>query len=76
MSLGDIAGEALGGVFRFIARMVFEIVVEIVLHGTGVLILRMLRPKHEPGETAAALTGLGFWIAMVALGVWIYRATG
>ena len=35
MPLGDIAGEALGGVFRFIARIVFEIVVEWLLRGTG-----------------------------------------
>jgi hypothetical protein len=35
MPLGDIAGEALGGVFRVIARIVFEIVVEWLLRGTG-----------------------------------------
>jgi hypothetical protein len=73
MPLGDIAGEALGGVFRFIARIVFEIVVEWLLRGTGALILQLVRPRHEPGETAAVLTGLVFWIAMIALGLWVYR---
>jgi hypothetical protein len=73
MPLGDIAGEALGGVFRFIARIVFEIVVEWLLRGTGALILRLVRPRHEPGETAAILTGLVFWIAAIALGLWVYR---
>lgn len=53
MPLGDIAGEALGGVFRVIARIVFEIVVEWLLRGTGALILRVLRPRHAPGEAAA-----------------------
>lgn len=73
MPLGDIAGEALGGVFRFIARIVFEIVVEWLLRGTGALILRLVRPRHEPGETAAILIGLVFWIAAIALGLWVYR---
>ena len=72
MPLGDIAGEALGGVFRFIARIVFEIVVEWLLRGTGALILRLLRPRHEPGETAAVMTGLVFWIALIVLGYWLY----
>jgi hypothetical protein len=76
MPLGDIAGEALGGVFRVIARIVFEIVVEWLLRGTGALILRVLRPRHAPGEAAAALTGVVFWGAMIALGVWIYREAG
>lgn len=76
MPLGDIAGEALGGVFRFIARILFEIVVEWLLHGTGALILRLIRPRHEPGETAAILTGLLFWIAVIALGLWLYRQAG
>lgn len=73
MPLGDIAGEALGGVFRFIARIALEIVVEWLLQGTGALILRLLRPRHEPGETAATLTGLLFWIAIIVAGVWLYR---
>lgn len=72
MPLGDITGEALGGVFRFIARIVFEIVVEWLLRGTGELILRLLRPRHKPGETAAIMTGLVFWIAVMALGYWLY----
>lgn len=76
MPLGDIAGEALGGVFRFIARILFEIVVEWLLHGTGALILRLIRPRHEPGETAAILTGLLFWIAVIALSLWLYRQAG
>jgi quinol-cytochrome oxidoreductase complex cytochrome b subunit len=73
--LGDIAGDALGGVFRFIARILFEIVVEWLLRGTGAMILRLVRPRLVPGETVATLTGLGFWIALIALGLWIYRQT-
>ena len=73
MPLGDIAGEALGGVFRFIARVVFEVIVEWLLRGTGALILRLIRPRHEPSETAAVMTGLLFWITMIALGFWLYR---
>lgn len=37
MPLGDVAGEALSGAFRFIARVVFEIVVDVILSGTGAM---------------------------------------
>lgn len=76
MPLGDIAGEALGGVFRFLARLVADLVVELLLRGTGHLILRLLRPRRVPGENAAAVAGLVFWIAAIALGVWAYRQAG
>ena len=68
-----MTSRALGGVFRFIARLVFEIVVEVILRGTGAMILRLLRPKHEPGETAATLAGLAFWGAVIALVFWAFR---
>ena len=73
MPLGDVAGEALSGAFRFIARIVFEIVVDVILRGTGAMILRLLHPKHEPGETAAMMTGLVFWGAAIRLFFLVFR---
>ena len=70
MPLGDVAGEAPSGTFRFIARIVFEIVVDVILRGTGAMILRLLHPKHESGETAAMMTGLVFWGAAIRLFSW------
>ncbi len=73
MPLGDVAGEALSGAFRFIARVVFEIVVDVILRGTGAMILRLLRPKHDPGETAAMMTGLVFWGTAITLFFLVFR---
>lgn len=73
MPLGDIAGEALGGVFRFIARLLFEVVVEWLIQGAGHVILRTVRPKSEPGETASTLVGLVFWAVVIVLGWFLYR---
>lgn len=73
MPLGDIAGEALGGVLRFIGRLLFEVVVEVLIQGTGHVILRTVRPKSEPGETACTLVGLVFWATVIVLGWFLYR---
>ncbi len=73
MPLGDIAGEALGGVFRFIGRLVFEVVVELLIQGAGYVILRTFRPKSEPDETACTVVGLVFWAAVIVLGWLVYR---
>lgn len=73
MPLGDIAGEVLGGVFRFVAQMFVEIVVEFLIQGTGRSILRTVRPKAEPSDTACTCTGLAFWAGVIALGLFVYR---
>jgi hypothetical protein len=73
MPIGDIAGEALGGVFRFVGRLLFEVVVEVLIQGTGHVILRTVRSKSEPGETACTLVGLLFWATVIVLGWFLYR---
>jgi len=73
MPIGDIAGEALGGVVRFLGRIVVEIVVELMLVGTGRLLLRMLLPRSEPGYTACGVVGLLFWAGLAVGGYWLYR---
>ena len=73
MPLGDVAGEALSGAFRFIVRIVFEIVVEVIMRGKGAMILRLLRPKHDPGEIAAMMTGLVFWGTAITLFFLMFR---
>ena len=73
MPLGDIAGETLGGIFRFVARLLVEVVVEILIQGTGYLILRTARPKSEPGETACTVAGMAFWAVVIALAWLFYR---
>ena len=73
MPLGDIAGEMLGGAFRFIGRILFEVVVEFLIQGAGHVILRTVRPKSEPSETASTFVGLALWATVIVLGWFLYR---
>ncbi len=75
MPIGEIAGEALGGVLRVIGRLLFELVVEVMVHGTGRVLIRIVRPGSEPGGTASAIAGVVFWAAVGAGGYFIYRAS-
>lgn len=73
MPVGEIAGEALGGIFRFVARLFIELVFELLIQGTGHAILRTLRPHREPGDTESAVVGLLVWAAVAAGGFWFYQ---
>jgi hypothetical protein len=60
MPIGDIAGEALGGVVRVVGRILFEIVFEFIIRGTGYVLIRLSKPGYEPGDTASALSDCCF----------------
>lgn len=72
MPIGDIAGEALGGVFRFIGRIFVEIIFEVVIQGTGYAVVRLFRRDTEPSDTACSVVGLLVWIGAAAGGFWLY----
>lgn len=74
MPLGDLAGEALGGVLRVVGRFLFEIIVEVLLQGTGLVVIRLVRPRSEPGEVACTIVGLLFWACVGTAGFLLYRA--
>lgn len=44
MPRDDLAGDALGGLFRFLGRMLVEPVFELPIKGVGDGVLRVLRP--------------------------------
>ena len=74
MPLGEIAGEALGGIFRVIGRVLIEVFFELILQGTGYFLLKLVRPKHEPSDAACAIAGILFWLVMAVGGYFIYKA--
>jgi len=59
---------------RLIGRIFFELFFEIILHGTGHVLIRFVKPKSEPSDTACAIVGIAFWIAVYAGGYATYRA--
>lgn len=64
MPLGDLVGEAAGGLARFVVWLVWDLLIEGVLHGTGRFVLRRFG-YAEPGDTACVLMGLLTWGALV-----------
>ena len=75
MPLGDIAGETLGGIVRVVGRILFEIFFEIIIQGTGYVLVRTVRPKTEPDDTICAVVGLLFWVFVGVGGYFVYHAT-
>jgi hypothetical protein len=71
---GEVAFELLAGIFRFLARIVVEVVFEILIGGTGHFILKTLRPRREPGEISSIVVGLIFWIFLIWAGWAAYRS--
>jgi hypothetical protein len=73
MPVGEIAGEALGGIARFIGRVFIELIFEVLIQGTGHVVLKTFRPGREPGETESAVVGLLVWAAIIGGGFWFYQ---
>jgi hypothetical protein len=76
MPLGDIAGEVIGGILRFIAQIIVEIFFEILIKGPGYLIVRIFRPRESIDADGAAviLVGVCFWVVVLLGGYFAYTA--
>ena len=58
-------GNAVGEIF-------VELVFEIMIKGSGYILLRLFRPKSDPGEGACAIVGIIFWILVGTAAYFIY----
>lgn len=74
MPIGDIAGEALGGIGRIIVWIFVEVVFEILIRGAGHVVLRTLRPKSDPGDIACVFVGLLVWMCLLGGAFLLYGA--
>jgi hypothetical protein len=71
--IGDIVGEAAGGVLRFIGRLFLEIVFEFLIKGAGYVLCRpFARGKLDPDRWPVVVTGLLFWV-VVGIGVYAIK---
>jgi hypothetical protein len=73
MPLGDIAGEVLGGSLRFVGRILFEVLFELLAKGVGYALIKFFRPHSEPSDVSCGLVGLVFWAAAITLGFVVYQ---
>ncbi|MCC7247481.1 MAG: hypothetical protein IT473_02550 [Lysobacter sp.] len=70
MPLADIAS----GLFEGLARLVVEIVFELLIKGAGFVIVRPLYPRANPDGALVVVVGLAFWAGVIAFCVFAYRA--
>lgn len=75
MPAGELIAEGLGAVLRVAGRLVFEAVVELLIMGTGRVLIRVVRPGSEPGDMACGIIGILFWAAICAGLYALHRAT-
>jgi hypothetical protein len=75
MPLGELAVDAIGGIFRVAGRILIEVFFELLIKGAGYVLIRMIKPKPAPTETECAIVGLLFWLAVGIGGYYIYHAT-
>ncbi|WP_024870436.1 hypothetical protein [Pseudoxanthomonas suwonensis] len=62
-----VVAEALGGIVRFVGRILVEFFLEFIIRGTGYALLRAVRSEVKPDDTSCLVVGLVFW-AVVAVG--------
>ncbi len=68
--IGDVVGEAAGGLLKFIGRLIFEVVFEFLIKGAGYILCRPFsRRTLDPDGGLVVVVGLTFW---VTVGVAIY----
>ena len=72
MPVGEITGGALGTVARVIGYIFGELILEILIQGTGRLVLNALRPRREPGEVESAFVGLLVWAVVIGAAFWLF----
>lgn len=70
MPVGEIAGELLGGVFKLIGRIFTEIIIEILIKGSGYLICRIFSKRADPDGILVVLVGLSF-LGFLGLGAFL-----
>lgn len=61
----DALVEVAGAAVRGLGRIAFEIVVELLLYGTGRVLLWPFHRRKPPDDSACALVGVCFWLLVV-----------
>lgn len=75
MPVGEIIGEAIGGVLKVAGRLVLEVVFELFIQGTGHMLIRFVRPKSDPSDLACGIVGILFWAVVGATIYAVHRTS-
>ena len=66
--IGELIGEAAGGIIRFLGWVLGDVVFEIAIRGVGYLICRPFNHDVDPDGFAAGFVGLLFLVAVAGAG--------
>jgi len=70
----ELTGGLLSGALRLIWWLLSDLLLEVLIKGTGYLVLRWLRPGSKPSESAATVAGLCAWAVLGGIGFWLWHA--
>ena len=56
--MGELIGELLGGLIRFIGWFLVEILLDVVIKGTGSFVLQYVFRRKNPSDGACVAVGL------------------
>lgn len=73
MPLGDIAGEVLSGILRFLGEIFLQVIVEILIRGPGYLICRVFDRRIDSEGIWVFLAGILFWVFVGFGGHYVYK---
>jgi len=68
MLVGEIAGEFLGGIFKFIGRFFAEFIIELLIKGSGYFICSRFSKRVDPDGILVVVVGLVF-LCLVGVGI-------
>jgi hypothetical protein len=66
MPVVEAVAEGAGAVLRVTLRLMIELFWELILQGTGYLVMKRIRPAQEPGEWQCTVVGLVVWSGVLA----------
>lgn len=69
----DALGEVLGGAIRLVGRILIEVVIEGLCHGTGWVVLKPFHRRKDPHETLCTVVGLIVWAGLALAAYATYR---
>lgn len=71
---GELIGEALGSVLRFLGRLLTEVVVEFLIRGTGYLLCRLFRRNPDLEDPVVLFIGMAFWVLVATSAYLVFHA--
>lgn len=71
MLIDEVAAGIFGAIFRFLSRIFFEVIIEILIKGLGHFVCRPFK-KVDIDSAAAVIVGLITWVIIIIMVILTY----